>query len=118
MDTNEEAMANTRETDRSPVGSLRTQVGWLLVLLVAAGSIVLAIFHLGLWLIFASGALATLAIVALLRPGLEAASSSLVRHAESGWGYLRTELARSRRHDRRFALVGIPEGLWAAERDQ
>jgi hypothetical protein len=113
--TNEEAMHNRRETDRSPVGSLRTLVGWLLVLLVASGGVVLAIFHLGLWLVFAAGALATFAIVALLRPGADAASTSFARHAESGWGYLRTELARSRRHDRRFAVVGVPEEVWTPD---
>jgi hypothetical protein len=110
-------MPNMRETDRRPVGSFRTQAGWLLLLLVATAGVALAIFHLGLWLVFASGTLATFAVVALLRPHSAGSSTSLVRHAESGWGYLRTELARSRRHDRRFALVGVPEGVWAAATD-
>lgn len=111
-------MPNMRETDGSPVGSLRTWTGWLLVLLVAAGGVVVALFHVGLWLTFAAGALATFAIFALLRPGAGPASSSFVRHAESGWGYLRTELARSRRHDRRFAVVGVPDEVWAVESEE
>jgi hypothetical protein len=110
-------MGNMRETDRSPVGSLRTHTGWLLVLLVAAAGVALAIFQVGLWLVFASGTLATFAIVALLRPRSAATSTTLVHHAESGWGYLRTELARSRRHDRRFSLVGVPEDVWAEATD-
>jgi hypothetical protein len=110
-------MPNMRETDRSPVGSLRTPAGWLLVLLVAAAGVVLAIFHVGLWLVFASGTLATFAIVALLRPHSVATSTTRVHHAESGWSYLRTELARSRRHDGRFVLVGVPEDVWAQATD-
>jgi hypothetical protein len=106
-------MPNMRETDRSPVGSLRTHAGWLLVLLVAAAGVALAIFHVGLWLVFASGTLAAFAIVGILRPRSAPTSTTLFHHAESGWSYLRTELARSRRHDRHFALVGVPEDVWA-----
>jgi hypothetical protein len=110
-------MPNMRETDRRTTGALRTQAGWLLVVLVAAAGVALAMFHVGLWLVFASGTLAAFAILALLRPHSPASSTSLVRHAEFGWGYLRTELARSRRHDRRFAVVGVPEDVWAAATD-
>jgi hypothetical protein len=112
----EEAMSNIRESDPSRVGGFRLEPSWLLVGLPAGGALVgalLALLGVGTWLVFASGALATFAVVGLVRPGAEAATSSLVRQADSGWGYLRTELARSRRHDRRFAVVGIPEDLWS-----
>jgi hypothetical protein len=110
---NEEAMPNTRDPVPLTAGNLRIQVGWLLVVLVATCGLILGLYDVGLWLVFASGSLATFAILALVRPGQEVASSSYMRHAETGWSYLRTELARARRHDRRFAIVGIPEGLWA-----
>jgi hypothetical protein len=109
----EEAMPNMRESDRSPVGSFRSQLGWLLVVLLAAGGVLLAVLEIGAWLALAIGVLAAFAIVALLRPGTNVASTSFIRSAETGWGYMRTELARSRRHDRRFALVGIPTELWS-----
>jgi len=106
-------MTNTRETGRSTAGNMRTQLGWLLVLLVAAGAILLAVVgDLGVWLVFATGVAATFVVIALLRPFGDGSSMSFVRHAESGWGYLRTELARSRRYDRRFTVVGIPVELW------
>ena len=110
-------MANTREPDRASGGSLRTNAGWLLVLLMAAGSVVLLFLHIGLWLVFAGGALVAFAVVALFRPRASALSPAYIQHAESGWGYLRTELARSRRHDRRFVLVGVPEEIWTQRKD-
>ena len=106
-------MANTRDADRSKVGALRSQVGWLLVLLVGIGGVLLALNHVSLWLVFAGGALTTGAIVALVRPDARDATTGLVLQAETGWTYLRTELARSRRHDRRFAVVGIPDDVWS-----
>jgi hypothetical protein len=106
-------MANRRESDRSQVGGFRTQLGWLLVILIAAGGVLLAALEFGAWLAMAIGILSAFAIIGLLQPRTAASSSSFIRHAESGWGYLRTELARSRRHDRRFALVGIPGDLWS-----
>jgi hypothetical protein len=102
-----------REPDRSPVVGDRSRLGWLLVLLAASGGVALAAVDVVMWLVFASGVLATFAVLGLVRPGAEAASRSFVHHAESGWGYLRTEFARSRRHDRRFAVVGIPDDLWS-----
>ena len=106
-------MPNMRESDRSPVGSFRSHLGWLLVVLLAAGGVLLAVLEISAWLALAIGFLTAFAIVALLRPRTNVASTSLVRNAESGWGYMRTELARSRRHDRRFVLVGIPNELWS-----
>jgi hypothetical protein len=107
---------------RRAASPTRWQLGWLLILLGAVAGALLALLEGGLWLIFASGSLATWAVVGLVR-GKDAAPVSLVRHAESGWAYLRTELARSRRHDRSFALIGIPDEVWfppssgTAERD-
>ena len=106
-------MPKMRESDRSPVGGFRSLLGWLLVVVIAAAGVVLAFLEMGAWLALAIGVLAAFAITALLRPRGDATSNSFVRHAESGWGYLRTELARSRRHDRRFAVVGIPADLWS-----
>jgi hypothetical protein len=87
-------------------------------LLIALGALVAgvalgAVLEVNLWLGFATGALVTVAFVGLAWPRGEAASSSFFRHAESGWGYLRTELARSRRHARNFAVVAIPDDLWS-----
>lgn len=106
-------MPKMHDSDRSPVGGFRSQLGWLLVVLIAAGGAVLAALQVGAWLALAIGALTTFAATWLLWPRRDAPSSVFVRHAESGWSYLRTELARSRRHDRRFAVVGIPADLWS-----
>jgi hypothetical protein len=89
----------------------RILLGWLLVLLIAVSSVAFALLQVGLWLVFASGSLATWAAVGLFR-ARDVAPANAVRHAESGWAYLRTELARSRRHNRSFALIGIPEEVW------
>jgi len=107
-----DTMRHVPGPDRSSVGDLRSQIGWLLIGLVAFGAL-LAVLEVGMWLSFAAGALATAALVGLLRSRGDAATSSFLRHAESGWGYLRTELARSRRHARPFAVVGIPDDLWS-----
>lgn len=106
-------MGTTRDADQPRLGTFRSQAGWLLVLLIAIGGVVLALVGVWLWLVFASGALATAVAFSLVRPTAGNATTSLARHAETGWGYLRTELARSRRHDRRFAVVGVPDDLWA-----
>jgi len=109
-------MTDTRETGRLPVGTQKTHPWWLLVGLIAVGALcgaLLAVLEAGTWLALSAGVLVAFATVGLVRPRAEATSTSLVRHAESGWGYLRTELARSRRHDRRFAVVAIPADLWS-----
>ena len=62
----------------------------------------------------AAGVLGAVFMASLLRPGRPADSSFLIRQSEAGWAALHAELARSRRHDRRFAVVRIPESVWAA----
>jgi hypothetical protein len=88
---------------------------WLVAAVLAAGVLLFVLQEAaGPWLIALSGGLAVLVSVA----GLAAARSSETQarssagHVESGWTALRTELARSRRHDRKFALVGVPDRVW------
>jgi hypothetical protein len=54
------------------------------------------------------------ALGALLLTGLRGRSEhrTLARQVRSGWETLQTELARSRRHDRRFVIVGVPGEVW------
>lgn len=60
----------------------------------------------------AAGALGALLLTGAFRLRSDGATSSLPRQMESGWRALDLELARSRRHDRRFAIVSVPDRLW------
>jgi hypothetical protein len=62
----------------------------------------------------AAGAALALVLGTAVRPRRARRAGSVMRQVEAGWTALQTELARSRRHDRRFAIVGIPELAWTA----
>lgn len=90
-------------------------IQWMIAALLAAG-VLLGILErdAGPWLVAMAGGLASLVALAGLvvsRAG-EKSDRSLAEHAQGGWAALQTELARSRRHDRRFAIVGIPDDVW------
>lgn len=94
-----------------------SRIRWALAALLAFGAL-LIVFHqqAGPWLVALSGGLAVLVSIAAVgaaRPAVGEAGS-FVRHVEAGWTGLRTELARSRRHDRKFTLVGVPDRVWCA----
>jgi hypothetical protein len=61
----------------------------------------------------AAGVLGAVFMATVVRSGRPADSSFLIRQSEAGWAALHAELARSRRHDRRFAVLRIPESVWA-----
>lgn len=71
----------------------------------------------GSWIgYFAAGVLGAAAAIAVrgsVRTQGDIGMSSVTRHAELGWAALNAELARSRRHDRRFVLIGIPDEVWS-----
>ena len=94
-----------------------TLVRWLPLALVAGG-VVLAVIvwqEFAAWPIYvAGGAHGAVTLGGALRSRSVAESSSLVRQSEAGWAALNGELARSRRHDRRFAIVAVPGDLWVA----
>jgi hypothetical protein len=90
-------------------------VQWVVAALLAAG-VLLAILErdVGPWLVAMAGALLTFVALAglVVSRATEKSNHSLAEHVQGGWAALQTELARSRRHDRRFAIVGIPADLW------
>ena len=92
-------------------GSLR----WLLVVLLGGVILVAALDSIGTssWIAYiAAGGLGALAVTIATRQRTDTETTSPARQIESGWDALRTELARSRRHDRRFVLVGVPDSVW------
>lgn len=95
-------------------------VRWLIVALLAAGVLLVVLQQAaGPWLVALAGGLAvvvSLAGLAASRP-LAGDDAALLRHVEAGWAALRSEITRSRRHDRSFAVVGIPDELWSAAAD-
>lgn len=89
---------------------------WALLASVAAGAILAAFQHdAAPWLLALGAATATFTAVVMFGSSMAAATTTgtVVQHVQDGWATVRTELARSRRHDRRFAIVGIPEAVWS-----
>ena len=88
---------------------------WVVVALLAAG-VLLAVLErdLGPWLVATAGALATFVALAglVVSRATDRASRAVADHAAEGRLALQSELARSRRHDRQFAIVGVPESVW------
>jgi hypothetical protein len=88
---------------------------WVVAVLLAAG-VLLAILErdVGPWLVAMAGGIASLVAVAglVVSRASEKSNRSVAEHVQGGWTALQSELARSRRHDRRFAIVGIPDDLW------
>jgi hypothetical protein len=92
-------------------GSLR----WLLVVLLGGVILVAALDAIGTssWVGYiAAGGFGALAVTIATRERTGTEPMSRARQIELGWDALRTELARSRRHDRRFVLVGVPDSVW------
>jgi hypothetical protein len=91
-------------------------VAWVVVALLAGGA-VLALHErdVGLWLVAMGGGLATFVAMAglVVSRATEETDRVVAEHALGGWAAVQAELARSRRHDRRFAIVGIPQRIWS-----
>jgi hypothetical protein len=89
---------------------------WAVPALLAAG-VIFAVFQhdAAPWLLALGGATATFIAVVAFASSMVGATTTeaVVQHVQDGWATVRTELARSRRHDRRFAIVGIPEAVWS-----
>jgi hypothetical protein len=62
----------------------------------------------------AAGALVAVALAGAIRRRTFTDTGTLIRQSEAGWAALHAELARSRRHDRRFAILTIPKDVWSA----
>jgi hypothetical protein len=93
-------------------------VRWLaLALLAGLAALVTALVwqEIAAWPLYvAAGALGALFLVGVLRGRTVTDTGALIRQSEAGWAALHAELARSRRHDRRFAILTIPKGVWSA----
>jgi len=91
---------------------------WLLPgLALLAGVAVLAavlVDRAGDWLVVLTvGAVGALGVVGIVWTRSGAATTGQSSHAEAGWAALHAEVARSRRHNRPFVLVGIPDDVWS-----
>ena len=97
------------------VAGIGVPIALVVVSLLAAGLILAVLRHdIGPWLVALGGGLATfLTVVGLGSTAGQAAGESAVQHARDGWAAVRIELARSRRHERQFAIVGIPDAVWS-----
>ena len=93
-------------------------VRWLaLALLAGLAALVTALVwqEIAAWPLYvAAGALGALFLVGALRGRTVADTGAQIRQSEAGWAALHAELARSRRHDRRFAILTIPKSVWSA----
>ena len=93
-------------------------VRWLALALLAglAALVTALVWHeIAAWPLYvAAGALGALFLVGALRGRTVIDTSALIRQSEAGWAALHAELARSRRHDRRFAILTIPKSVWSA----
>jgi hypothetical protein len=93
-------------------------VRWLaLALLAGLAALVTALVwqEIAAWPLYvAAGALGALFLVGALRGRTVTDMGALIRQSEAGWAALHAELARSRRHDRRFAILTIPKSVWSA----
>jgi hypothetical protein len=109
-------MRDAQEPARRPVAGLGSPFLWVLLAVLAAGVLLAALQHdAGPWLVAMAAASATfVAVVGLVGARADdRAATPAELHRQGGWAALRTELARSRRHDRHFAIVGIPDGVWS-----
>jgi hypothetical protein len=91
---------------------------WLfLALLAGLAAFVTALVwqEIASWPIYvAAGALGALFLIGALRGRTAIDGATLIRQSEAGWAALHAELARSRRHNRRFAILTIPREVWSA----
>jgi hypothetical protein len=111
-------MREMRASARRRVADAGAPIQWLVTALLAAG-VLLAVLErdVGPWLVAMAGALATFVALAglVVSRAAEKDNRSVaqhVQHVQDGRAALQSELARSRRHDRQFAIVGIPDDLW------
>jgi hypothetical protein len=99
------------------LGAPRVLVRWLPVALLA-GLVALAALtwqEVASWPVaMAAGALGAVALAGSMRRRTFSDTGALIRQSEAGWAALHAELARSRRHDRRFAIVTIPNAALSA----
>ncbi len=105
------------EPARSAIPGERS-LRWLPVVLLGGVIVVAALDSSGSssWLAYlAAGALGAFGLTIATRERTDNETSSRAREVELGWDALRTELARSRRHDRRFVVVGVPNSVWTPE---
>lgn len=98
----------------------RWALRWLRLVGVAilGGAILAALVHssgvLSELLSLAAGALGALVLAGAIWIRGGYSLSQRPDYAESGWSALHSELARSRRHERQFALIGIPADVWSS----
>jgi hypothetical protein len=108
-------MRELRGSARRRVTGASTPIRWVVTALLAAG-VLLAVLErdVGPWLVAMAGALATFVALAglVVSRAAEKGDRSVAQHVQDGRAALQSELARSRRHDRQFAIVGIPDDLW------
>jgi hypothetical protein len=112
-----------RQLEDSSSGIPRASRQQLLLLLGLIGLVlitVIAASGAGGWPAYLSaGGIGALMLGSAVRSRTRRPAGSATQQVEAGWTAVYTELARSRRHDRRFTIVGIPEAAWApANADQ
>ena len=112
-------MPSFEELTRNAAPRGESSLRWLQLVgtAVLAGLVLAAVFQSSGWadwrFSITAGAIGALAVAGVVwtRGGYNV--SPAVRHAEAGWAALHSELARSRRHERHFVIVGIPRDVWA-----
>ena len=113
-------MRYLEEPSRARIPGAGLLLRWLPVALLAGFVVLVAIIwqEVTSWPLYvAVGALGAVTLAGALRGRSLADTSELTRQSEAGWAALHGELARSRRHDRRFAIVAVPRSVWAPSPD-
>lgn len=112
-------MPSLQQLARTSVPGGESSLRYLQLIVVAllAGVILAALIQssgAGDWLLsVAAGAVGALAVAGVVWTRGGYGMTTAMRHAEVGWSALHSELARSRRHDRSFVLIAIPEEVWS-----
>jgi hypothetical protein len=103
------------DPSRARIPSAPGLVGrWLPVAAITAFVVLVVWQNVTSWPVYAAvGVMAAFVLAGAVR-SRGVSDSSVIRQSEAGWAALHSELARSRRHDRRFALLTVPSSVWAS----